>query len=305
MTERYDTRQLKPYRRGLILGLTMAEIMILIIFLLLMALTSALAKRDEQVRQLSGGSATQQLLAQLQQQFPDARTPDEFFKELTLATDAKKRLDQIAKDKDISKQLLEDAAVGAAARKLAQEDGVKDPLDVIRTKSDKKGKWPPFINLSEADGYFFESGSAQLKPEFARALKTTTMTRLLEIVRDYNVNVIEVIGHTDEVPMAGSSNLDAALIPAMNGRVPVSVLKPTDNAGLAMARATSVARVLRADPRLAGVTVLPLSGAQMIEPVDRLADGRSAGDDRKRRRIEIRVRRSTEELGQHPAGKNS
>jgi hypothetical protein len=95
--------------------------------------------------------------------------------------------------------------------------------------------------------------------------------------------------------MVGASNLDGMLIPAMNGRVPVGVLKPTDNAGLAIARATSVARILRADPRLAGVTILPLSGAQMIEPVDHLADGHSAGDDRKRRRIEIRVRRSTQE----------
>ena len=302
MSERYDTRQLKPYRRGLILGLTMAEIMILIIFLLLMALTSALAKRDEQVEQLSGGSKTQELVAQLQQQFPEAKTTDEFFKELTLATDAERRLEKLAANKDISKQILEDAAVGAAARRLAKEDGDKDPLQIIREKSDKKGKWPPFISLSEADGYFFESGSAQLKPEFERALKTSTLPRLLEIVRDYSVNVIEVIGHTDEVPMVGQSNLDTTLIPAMSGRLPVGVLKPTDNAGLAIARATSVARILRADPRLAGVTILPLSGAQMIEPVDRLADGRSGGDDRKRRRIEIRVRRSTQELVQSPAG---
>jgi flagellar motor protein MotB len=304
VTERYDARQLRPYRRGLVLGLTMAEIMILIIFLLLMALTAALAKRDEQVEQLSGGSKTQQLVAALQQQFPDARTPDEFFKELTLAADAKRRLDQVAHDQDLSEQLLQDAAIGAAARKLAKEDGAADPLDIIREKSNKKGKWPPFISLSEADGYFFESGSAQLKPDFARALKTTTLDRLLQIVRDYDVDVIEVIGHTDEVPMVGASNLDRTLIPAMNGRLPVSVLKPTDNAGLAMARATSVARVLRADSRLKGVTILPLSGAQMIEPIDKLADGHSAGDDRQRRRIEIRVRRSTQEVAQSNLGKS-
>lgn len=305
MSERYDTRQMKQYRRGLILGLTMAEIMILIIFLLLMALTAALAKKEEQVRQLSGGSESQELLAQLQQQFPQARTPEEFFKELTLAADAKERLDQMADEQDLTNQIMKDAAVGAAARDIAKEDGVDDPLDIIRDQSNKKGKWPPFISLSEADGYFFESGSAQLRPEFDRALRTSTTARLLAIVRDYGVNVIEVIGHTDEVPMGGVSNLDSALILAMNGRVPVGFLKPTDNAGLAISRATSVARVLRADPRFAGVTILPLSGAQMIEPVDRLADGRSAGDDRKRRRIEIRVRRSTQEIGQRVAAQKS
>lgn len=303
MKERFDPRQAKPYRRGLILGLTMAEIMILIIFLLLMALTAALARRDKQIEQLSSGSQTQQIVAELQQQFPDAKTPEDFFKELTLAADAKKRLDEMGNDKAFSQGMREDAAIGAAARELAKQDGVADPLDVIRSASNdarlgKKGQWPPFISLSEADGYFFESGSAQLKPEFDRALRTNTIKRLLGIVHDYGVDVIEVIGHTDEVPMVGNSNLDTSLIPAMRGRLPVSALHPTDNAGLAIARATSVARVLRADPRLSGVTILPLSGAQMIEPVDRLADGQSAGDDRKRRRIEIRVRRSTGEAQQ-------
>ena len=34
-------------------------------------------------------------------------------------------------------------------------------------------------------------------------------------VDDYNIDVVEVIGHTDEVPMAGESNLDEKLIPAL------------------------------------------------------------------------------------------
>jgi hypothetical protein len=121
VSERYDTRQLRPYRRGLVLGLTMAEIMILIIFLLLMALTAALAKKEEQIAQLSGGSKSQELLAELQQRFPAAKTPEEFFKELTLAADAKDRLDQIAENGDVSPDLIRDAAVGAAARELAKK----------------------------------------------------------------------------------------------------------------------------------------------------------------------------------------
>jgi hypothetical protein len=84
VSERFDARQQRPYRRGLILGLTMAEIMILIIFLLLMALTAALAQRDKQIKQLSGGSETQQLMRELQERFPNAKTPDDFFKELTI-----------------------------------------------------------------------------------------------------------------------------------------------------------------------------------------------------------------------------
>jgi flagellar motor protein MotB len=96
--------------------------------------------------------------------------------------------------------------------------------------------------------------------------------------------------------MGGTSNLDQALIMASVGRLPIEALHSTDNAGLAMARAVAVVRILRADPRLHGVTVLPLSGAQMIVPVDRAADGTATGGDQRRRRIEIRLRRKTEQV---------
>lgn len=118
---------------------------------------------------------------------------------------------------------------------------------------------------------------------------------------DYDVDVIEVIGHTDEVPMSGQSNLDTQLAAASAGRFPIANLRSTDNAGLAMARAVSVVRVLRADPRLSRAAILPLSGAQMIVPVDRMADGTARASDQMRRRIEIRLRRSTEEAAAVPA----
>ena len=46
---RYDIRQDMQYRRGLILGLTIAEVMILLIFVLLMSLASALSNRDRKL----------------------------------------------------------------------------------------------------------------------------------------------------------------------------------------------------------------------------------------------------------------
>lgn len=95
--------------------------------------------------------------------------------------------------------------------------------------------------------------------------------------------------------MTGRSNLDQRLISASQGSYPIAQLRSTDNSGLAMARAVSVVTVLRSDPRLASVTILPLSGAQMVVPVDRAADGTAAKSDQSRRRIEIRLRRSTEE----------
>ena len=67
-------------------------------------------------------------------------------------------------------------------------------------------------------------------------------------------------------------------------------LEPADNAGLGLARAISVANVLRGNPALSGITVLPLSAAQLILPGDTLTVGQ-AGNVETRRRIEIRIRR--------------
>ena len=158
-----------------------------------------------------------------------------------------------------------------------------------------KGEWPPFFSLSEAGGYYFDSGKATLRPEFEENLRAVVIPLLVTNLKDYDVDVIEVIGHTDEVPMSGETNLDERLIAASAGRYPIAGLRSRDNAGLAMARAVAVVKVLRSDARLRGVTILPLSGAQMIVPVDRVADGTQRGSDRNRRRIEMRLRRTTDQ----------
>jgi hypothetical protein len=105
--------------------------------------------------------------------------------------------------------------------------------------------------------------------------------------------MFEVVGHTDEQRMGQKlSNLDDNLIAALNGVTPIGTLTPTDNAGLGMARAVSVASVLLADPRLKGIKIIPLSAAQLVLPGDILSDGSAIGNVKERRRIEIRMRRS-------------
>ena len=172
---------------------------------------------------------------------------------------------------------------------------MRNTYDPAASAKGRKGQWPPFFSLSEAGGYFFDSGKATLRPEFERNLRSAIVPSLARSLKDYDVDVVEVIGHTDEVPMAGPSNLDGQLIAASVDRFPIAGLKSTDNAGLAMARAVAVTRILRSDPRLAGAAILPLSGAQMIVPVDHMADGTAQGDDQRRRRIEIRLRRSSQQ----------
>jgi len=280
----------------------MAEIMILLVFVLLMAMGAALANRDQDVQRLRQALERQdlstRLYALLQERFPHASDYDDFFKELRILAELRQKL-PAADAPDRLTDLIRDAELGALLRQAAQGSESRLPRTVsaaraLLAEKQEAFDWPPFISLSEADGYFFDSGSARLRPEFRHALETATIEALARFVRDYNVNVIEVIGHTDEVPMAGFSSLDKTLIPAILGRQPIDALGVCDNAGLGMARAVSVVRVLRAAPSLAGITILPLSAAQMIVPVDTMADGTLNGDRPARRRIEIRMRRTTD-----------
>jgi flagellar motor protein MotB len=317
-------RQDQPYRRGLILGLTLAEIMILLIFILLMMLAAALADREDKIELMNADNRLR-MISILQEAYPDATTPDDYWEELTSAVQIRHQVEnegKVAADQ----QFLKDAEIGRRFRRLAEEQGLDDPKKALRyakagreatdaakragekdpaafiskaaaeTRRGKAGEWPPYFSLDEARGYYFDSGKATLRPEFKRNLIDKVVPLLVKNLRDYDVDVIEVIGHTDEVPMTGGSNLDSRLIEASAGRFPISGLRSTDNPGLAMARAVSVAQVLRADSRLKSVTVLPLSGAQMIVPVDMAADGTQRSSDQKRRRIEMRLRRSTSQV---------
>lgn len=300
MSDYPDLRQEKAYRRGLVLGLTMAEVMILLIFLLLMALAASLQTRDRKIAALSDGGASQ-LIEQLQRAYPQAETKEDYFKELTRAIEIREAVEKAGMEAG-SRALLQDAELGNRVRQAAKGADPEAFLQraVAAAERGREGEWPPFFSLSEAGGYYFDSGKATLQPRFERRLRERVIPMLVSSVRDYDVDVIEVIGHTDEMPMRGPSNLDSSLIPASVSRVAIADLRSTDNAGLAMARAVAVVHVLRSDSRLANVSILPLSGAQMIVPVDQMADGTSPRDDRSRRRIEIRLRKSTGEAVSQP-----
>lgn len=301
----------QPYRRGLVLGLTMAEVMLLLVFVLLMAMGAALAHREQDVQRLGRALADQGLSARLhallQDTFPHASDYDSYFKELRLLEELRDKLGPT--DAAALGRLVRDAELGALMCEAAGEAAPGLPRTVraarrlLGARQRQASKWPPFISLSEADGYVFDSGSAELGPEFRRALATKTADALARLVAAYGVDVIEVIGHTDEVPMSGASTLDRTLIPAVRGSGGIAALRSCDNAGLGMARAVSVVRVLQAAPRLDGVTILPLSAAQMIVPVDALADGTANRETPARRRIEIRLRRSTDAAAPGQAGR--
>jgi hypothetical protein len=304
--------QSSSYRRGLVLGLTMAEVILLIVFALLMALAPIWrADREEKMElqkkldvALESVSSTQNVPAlseaekeyvselKAQMQGSDPSEIDTQWRELVVA----------ASVKNLRRRL----EVAEAVRRVDPEmDATKvEAWIALGQRANKEGEhdWPPIINLHEAQGYAFAKGKAELTPSFEQKLKSDIIPQLLDLTRRYRVDVIEVIGHTDEQAIAQRpSNLDHMLLDTLKGTGPITNLVHADNAGLGLSRAVSVVRALLLDGRLPQTQyrVLPLSGGQLIETDERLATG-DGGDVPGRRRIEIRLRRSQDRLGRKP-----
>ncbi|QOF69522.1 hypothetical protein IG197_16810 [Aminobacter sp. SR38] len=347
----------RGYGRGLILGLTMAESMLLLVFCLLLAAGAIIIKERKQADKALLTASDKQALEialaeekaltiQLSEKLKhlSSATPkeiDESWRELEIAKrdiDQLKAtgltLDEINKHAPVIIELrnggitpAEVVEASAVIEKLQEQDlttgdleKLTDAIKLLREKvivstevaakeqlaeiirqaeafrategDSKPHEWPPIINLSETKDYFFESGSALLSPGFRKLLAEDTSQRIAEIATKYEVDVIEVIGHTDEQKINGvRSNLDAEMKGILDGTTSVGKMRPGDNAGLGLARAMAVAEVLNSVPELEGLTILPMSGAQLILPGDRLTDGAQTGDVQDRRRIEIRVRK--------------
>jgi flagellar motor protein MotB len=205
-------------------------------------------------------------------------------------TPTPEELDDIVK---ATKTLIGQAEIKEMSVSAALEEIIrKAALYVESDGPDKPHEWPPIINLSEADSYFFRSGSAELSPSFEEMLTAKIAPQIAETATQYAVDIIEVIGHTDEQRMGRrQSNLDEEIKTVLTGRAAPSKLQAADNAGLGLSRAIAVSEVLKRVPNLQHFTILPMSGAQLILPGDNLTDGSQLGDVASRRRIEIRVRK--------------
>ncbi|KSV87364.1 hypothetical protein N181_01825 [Sinorhizobium fredii USDA 205] len=336
----------KGYSRGLILGFTMAESMLLLVFCLLLVTGAMIVSERmkagqaiEQAEQLRGDLAEKareidDLEAKVTAlgshlSLVDKRMIDDEWRELVLARDTVRKLEKRGIGKDSIDELLKSvevlqerlldvrdpeklrdrvAAMAAADKALPaaleEQKRLKAALAMALDRAAKaegelakvpKGRkpheWPPIITLSEANNNYFRSGSAELTERFASKLKGPIPIQIADNLKNYDADIIEVIGHTDEQPISRPvSNMDEMSTDVVAGKKPISALIPADNSGLGLARAISVANVLRANKALGGVTILPLSAAQLVLPGDTLTRGQ-AGDVETRRRIEIRIRR--------------
>ncbi|ODM73119.1 MULTISPECIES: hypothetical protein [Bradyrhizobium] len=358
-------RQNSSYRQGLVLGLTMAEIMLLLVFCLLIAMATFLkheqTKLDDARKELERERAESkqgQAIVDALRQNPvmyqkivnatggDAAAIDEFWRDLV---ESKAAMAEIKKEGSSLKELrdkatamstllangvdlekgLHDAEIVSAIKRVmpASDKLPPSPQEIadliakgLAPGADHSGhQWPPIITLSEAGGFIFKTGSAELSAPFRTALLTTTADAIYRDIQQYDVDVIEVVGHTDEqtfgirtiappaptvdpsapaVPMPPAipqrrSNLDRWLPAVLRDGGDISRSTPVDNAGLGLARAVSVVSVLRQSPQLANMKMIPLSGAQLVNTDETLAISKTPGGDvAQRRRIEIRLRKS-------------
>ena len=158
---------------------------------------------------------------------------------------------------------------------------------------------PPIIILSEMkERYRFALGSADVPPVFRTAIQTEVIPELESRSQPCQCDTIEVVGHTDRVPMIPSySTLDRGLSRAFaTGNL--EGLNPGSNVDLGMLRALAIVRILKESQRAGQLRriqfILPYSAGQMILQNNRLdTSDTSHVPEAQRRRIEIRLRKST------------
>lgn len=155
---------------------------------------------------------------------------------------------------------------------------------------------PPIVVLSEENqAYRFELGSADVSDAFASRIREHIAPLLDSLSRFHKADVVEVIGHTDAVPVGGRSTLDRELLRAYERPAEESELRAGSNVDLGILRALTVIRYLR--EAQTGTTLgridrfVPYSAGQMILPDGELASTADEALNPARRRIEIRLRR--------------
>ena len=340
------------YRRGTLFGFTLAEIVLLIIFALLLAMAALVSIKQKRIAELEKAAnglvqvpAAEAKLIEVvrdayQAEGEPTPPPDDLFRDLRLAQEAKRRAAGAAKDVDVRRAMdqlarsLTEAGLDPAVQVANLAKGVSQVADQARKEKQNPGKVLSdlFVNLAillkqkdEAEKKVddlskqlkeakeeltgrgnndlpqilviptdnsFRLGEATLESEFRARLVTEYAPKLEEAGKKYNVEVIEIVGHTDELPIKDvQSRLDSNLLPFLNGKGAERDVVAGDNAGLGLARAAAVQRVLREIKGLENFRILPMSAGQVVDTDQSVSTGAKPADDPARRRIEIRMRR--------------
>lgn len=165
--------------------------------------------------------------------------------------DKQAEMERLMRDNEELKRQLEE--LQQQLTKLVKTFGV-DPeaiTNIIRENEDLRRQLhdkPPNIQISEQkEDYRFESGSSAMGQIFVEGLRHNEFARLAGEIIDreeegrVKVDTLEIIGHTDGVPLSRGGNLDQKLPDVLAGpRDRISSLTPGSNNDLGLLRALAV-----------------------------------------------------------------
>ena len=158
----------------------------------------------------------------------------------------------------------------------------------------KKNEFPPNIIIEGVGQYAFDPGKSELTGDLVNFIGSELVDKIEKNFSEYNVNVVEIIGHTDGQPLGRrTSNLDKELEKVANGISPAKALTAGSNTDLGLMRALAVVvelqRLQKEDGRLKQVKGFrAYSAAQLTLRDGNFAKSNERNADSKRRRIEIR-----------------
>ena len=161
-----------------------------------------------------------------------------------------------------------------------------------------RGIFPPNITIQNTGQYAFSLGQANLTPELREYIDEEIVPKIRDYFQNYDINTIEVIGHTDGLEIQKTtSNLDELLNKVAIEDRPIEDLRAGSNADLGLMRALAVIKELQNKEELIKIfqqkglkqdkVFRAYSSAQLYLPNGQIAPT-DPNADQERRRIEIR-----------------
>ena len=167
-------------------------------------------------------------------------------------------------------------------------------VTVVSSINNADNQKPPLITLTESQSFRFDTGSHELSQQFKDELGKK-INKMIEDITRYNIDTIEVIGHTDGQPSTGMSNLDFSLLRLNNSpSQSITNLRAGSNMDLGLLRALAVANFVKDKLDSENIDVpyiTPYSAGSLINTSGEFEPASNQSDS-KRRRIEIRFTRS-------------
>ena len=114
------------------------------------------------------------------------------------------------------------------------------PVNLPKTIPDR------IIIYEKTNKFQFEKGEATLPKDLKNFIESDIVPKIEETFQNYDIDTIEVIGHTDGQPIKNtSSNLDKFINKVATGSEPLEKLQAGSNADLGLMRALAVVQELQ------------------------------------------------------------